>query len=138
MKWLAAGLAVGGMALAVGVFGLARESKLDPAAETERLPAVAPTLSTEPVARPPMRSTPQEPRPQPPRECRQDDDEESDRTGEDESDARATGAACGAEDENERAGDEADENEGRDDQASDDERGDNKDDQAGDSDGSGD
>ena len=148
MKWLAAGVAVAGMALAVAVLGFARESKLDPAAEAERVPAVAPSLSTEPAARLPLRSTPQAPRPQPARECRQDDDEESDRSGEDESDVRTTGAGCGAEDEseragdeadeNERAGDEADENEGRGDQASDNERGDNKDDQAGDSDGSGD
>ena len=82
------------------------------------------------------------------RECRQDDDEDVDRTGDDESNARTTRAACGTEDEsepagdepdeNERAGDEADENEGRDDQASDGESGDAKDDQAGDSDDWGD
>jgi len=143
MKWFAAAVAVAGMALAVAVFGLARETKLDPAANTGRLPNVAPALSTEPAAPPPMRAAPQEPRPQPARGCQEDDElEESDRSGEDEPSARATRAPCGTEDES-GAEDEADENEANDDEASDDEAGDDeprgaKDDQAGDSDGSGD
>jgi hypothetical protein len=134
LKWLAAGAVVVGIALAVVVFAIARETKVgpEPAVRDQAAALLIPADLTgrvyggipkpRPQTRP--RRTPAEPKP-----CRRDKDDHSDRAGDDLDDE--TPADCrGTE------GAEA-EGEGRD-EAGDDESRDGNDDEAGDSNGQGD
>jgi hypothetical protein len=133
MKWLPVGAVLAGVVV-IAAFALARESSVEPA-DAVRVQAAAPALPSN-SANPVVRRAPK-PRPQAP--CRALNDEESDPDGDDSPAAAQTRASCQDAGE-EREGDEreADENEARDDQASHDEGRDGNDDQAGDSDGSGD